>query len=85
MKKKLNESYTAQENLSGFYSSTIPKGTVLYPTESSKKADSIRHEGTLHWRFVFNSIKGASGHNLPEGNLRIAIWFSKDKFDQKII
>ena len=75
--------FVANEDLRGFYGSTIKKGTLLYPLHKQDKP--IRHNGASHCRFVFDTVKGAKSHRYePQNNIRISIWAVNGKFEENI-
>jgi hypothetical protein len=76
------ESYIAQEDIHGFYGSKISAGTVLYPSNKADKG--IFHNFAWSYRFVFDTMKGATAHDLPKGNVRCAIWYTKGQFENSI-
>ncbi len=81
--KLKNDTFLLNEDTQGFYKSTIKAGTVLHCYNTIDKP--TRHNGESHYRFVFDTIKGASGHNSPIGNKRTSIWYTKVKgFDTSI-
>jgi len=83
MKKTLvKEVYETQEDMMGFYGNQIPKGTKLYV--KNKTENSVITRNAHHWRFVFDTMEKATAHGIPKGNIRIAIWFSRGKWEKNI-
>ena len=81
-KKLKHKAYITHEPIRGFYDAVIPKGTTIYPT--SETSEGINHHQRWHFRFLFDTIKGAHGADDPIGNMRCEIWFTKGAVEKDI-
>lgn len=83
--KKISKVFQAQSDLIGFYGATIKEGTLLYPY----KPDEVKpayDKGSWHYRYVFDTTPWdiPKANNIPEGNVRISVWFNKKKWQSDI-
>lgn len=81
IKKLKHPIWITQRDITGFYNSMIPADTLIYP--ASMEDSGVYVDGWC-FRFIFDTIQGATAHNSPTGNIRTSVWYEKGCWDKLI-
>lgn len=74
--------YITNEDLEGFYGTTVPKGTTIYMY--NRHVEGTYHSGHWHYLCNFDTQENALAHDVPEGNIRLSIWYTQGNFEKDI-
>lgn len=74
--------YITNEDLEGFYGKIVPKGTTIYL--NNRHVEGTYHSGHWHYLCNFDTQENALAHDIPEGNIRLSIWYTQGNFEKDI-